>query len=75
MSDVKTPKGYDAGYAIVRYDFFLEGAEPHERFTVKCVVWDQEEADKEVERLNDLRTDSKTRYFWQYTRVKQRGMV
>jgi hypothetical protein len=58
------------GYAIIRIDPFQD--EEMHRVTVKRVVWDEALADREVQRLNELKDDSESFYFWQYTRVDER---
>ena len=63
-------------YAVVRLDTYDEPTEASPSnisvsvdVTVKKVLWSQEEAEAEVERLNQLNSDKGCRYFWQYTRV------
>lgn len=56
-----------AGFAIVRVDRFQEDDE--HRFTVKRVVWSQDVAEREVQRLNEVNADKDCIYLWQYTRV------
>jgi hypothetical protein len=53
-------------YAVVRLD--LDARTSHGAVTVKEVLPTQEEAEREVERLNGLRSDHLTTYFWQATR-------
>ena len=61
-------------YAIVRLDIhqgFGENMDPDElarRVTVPKVVWNQEEAEQEVNRLNELNGPG-SHYFWQVTRL------
>lgn len=72
---------YETVFVVIRVDPFL-GREPSEdevsesgpaisaRYydvTVKEVVTTIEEAQREVERLNNLRADKNCRYFWQST--------
>jgi hypothetical protein len=63
-------------YAVVRVDTYDEPPEASPSnisvsvdVTVKKVLWSQEAAEAEVKRLNDLDSDKRCRYFWQYTRV------
>jgi hypothetical protein len=56
-----------SGFAIVRVDRFQEDDE--QRFTVKRVVWSQDFAESEVQRLNEVNADKDCIYRWQYTRV------
>jgi hypothetical protein len=63
-------KDVDPGYAIIRLDLDMSAEE--DRFTVKRVVWSQDEAAAEVARLNEVNADKDCRYFWQYTRVDRR---
>jgi hypothetical protein len=64
-------RNVDPGYAIIRLDL-----DPiyhdEERYTVKRIVWTEEAADAEVERLNRVNADKNCRYFWRYTRVDRR---
>jgi hypothetical protein len=57
-----------AGYAIIRLDLDPVYTD-EDRYTVKRVVWSEDEADAEVARLNEVNADKNCRYFWQYTRV------
>jgi len=61
----------EPAFAIVRVD--LEVEDDESRFTVTGVAWDQDFAESEVARLNDLNGDKGARYFWQATRVQRRG--
>ena len=55
-------------FAIVRLDDFQDSeVDVRNRVTVKRIVWDQAEAEAEVERLNAI--NEGVRYFWQATRV------
>jgi hypothetical protein len=61
----------DPGYAIIRLDLDpVYGDE--DRYTVKRVVWSEDEASAEVARLNKVKASKNCRYFWQYTRVDRR---
>jgi len=62
-------KGVRAGFAIIRIDPYQD--EEQNRVTVKRVVWDEALADREVQRLNELKANSESFYFWQYTRVDE----
>jgi hypothetical protein len=63
-------RNYTFVYAIIRSDDYLgEGCPVEERMTVKMVVWDEEEANREVTRLNALQKHNGSRYFWQATRL------
>jgi hypothetical protein len=64
-------KDFDPAYAIVRVDH--DAATDEERFTVRRIVWDEELADGEVQRLTELNADKSCGYFWQYTRVDRRS--
>jgi hypothetical protein len=60
---------YKPAFAIVRLDHFLfRGELRRECVTVKKVVMTQEEAEREVERLNKIGGGWSV-YFWQYTRL------
>jgi hypothetical protein len=57
-------------FAIVRVDAFQDDKTPWDiRVTVTRVVWDEETARSEVERLNRLNGERGAVYFWQSTRV------
>jgi hypothetical protein len=63
---------YDHVYAIIRLDEFLAGAAPDKNLvTVKKVVRSQEEAEREVHRLNKLNADKGCQYFYQITRLER----
>lgn len=59
-------------FAIIRIDAFQPPDVPLEsKITVKKVVWTQEIAEQEVERLNKLNTAKGALYFWQITRLEK----
>ena len=58
-------------FAVLRMD--KDAEEPELAVTVKEVVPTQEEAEREVERLNALRKDELSLYFWQPTRYFPAG--
>ncbi len=64
-------KDYRHVYAIVRIDDF-QGIEVllKEKISVKKLVWSQEKAMAEVDRLNNLNSDKQCTYFWQMTRLE-----
>jgi hypothetical protein len=67
---------FEDGYAVVRIDPFPPGKTPDgDSVTLKEIWWTVEEAEAEVDRLNRLVDESETasRYFWQYTRVRRRS--
>jgi hypothetical protein len=64
-------KDVDPAYAIIRVDHDTPTDE--ERFTVRHIVWDEELAEAEVQRLTELNADKSCSYFWQYTRVDRRS--
>jgi hypothetical protein len=61
----------DPAYAIIRVDLEVEDDEA--RFTVRRIVWSEELAEAEVQRLQELNADKGARYLWQYTRVDRRS--
>jgi hypothetical protein len=61
----------DQAFAIVRIDPFI--SDETSRTTVKMVVWTEEEAEREVERLNAVNAGKDCLYYWQPTRVKRRS--
>lgn len=64
-------KDYRHVYAIVRIDDFQGNEVPlKEKITVKELVWSQEKAMSEVDRLNSLKSDKQCTYFWQMTRLE-----
>jgi hypothetical protein len=44
-----------------------------DRYTVKRIMWTEDEAAAEVERLNQVNATKNCRYLWQYTRVDRRS--
>ena len=62
----------DHVYAIIRIDSFLGDDIPLEhKVTVKKIMRDADEAEREVERLNRLQKDGGVRYFAQITRIEK----
>jgi hypothetical protein len=61
----------DSAYAIIRVD--LDVKDDEARFTVRRIVWSEELAQAEVQRLQELNADKGARYLWQYTRVDRRS--
>jgi hypothetical protein len=61
----------DPAYTIIRVD--LDVKDDEARFTVRRIVWSQELAEAEVQRLKELNADKGARYLWQYTRVDRRS--
>ena len=69
---------FDHAFAILRFDEFMVGkfGMSPEHITVKEVVWTEEAANREVERLNQLNSGKGALYFWRLTRVERdRGEV
>jgi hypothetical protein len=65
-------KEYEFVYAVIRADEYRGADKPVERkVTVKEIVWDEETARREVERLNALRKEG-VHYFSQVTRLLQK---
>ena len=64
-------KNVDAGWAIIRLDLSPIYTD-EDRYTVKRIVWSQEEAAAEVDRLNEINADKNCRYYSRYTRVDKR---
>ncbi|HEY8237206.1 MAG TPA: hypothetical protein VIF85_11235 [Gaiellaceae bacterium] len=62
----------DPAYAIIRLDLDPVYAD-EDRYTVKRIVWSEDEAVAEVARLDEINIDKNCRYFWQYTRVDRRA--
>jgi hypothetical protein len=68
---LKPNRRYRHGFAIVRVDDYFGPETPAERrVTVKKIVFDPDEAEREVERLNKLQAADGSRYFLQVTRVE-----
>ncbi len=64
---------YDHVFAIVRVDSFYKiEVSPETAITVQKVVWDQETAEAEAARLNDLNKDKGCMYFWTITRLERK---
>ena len=73
MSDNEQTWKYQHVYAIVRVDDYGGyDIELRNRIAVKKVVWTQDVAEREVERLNQLNGPKGALYFWQVTRLEQR---
>ena len=64
-------RDFDPAYAIIRVD--LDVKDDEARFTVRRIVWSEELAEAEVQRLKELNADKGARYLWQYTRVDRRS--
>ncbi len=61
-------------FAVLRFDFYLrEDAPEEDRVTVKEVLASQDQAEREVERLNALVHDQGVKYVWQATRYFPKG--
>lgn len=67
---MKSHKHLDHAFAIVRVDEFLGDAPTEQKVTVKLVMWDAEEAQREAARLNALQKDGSAHYFVQTTRIE-----
>jgi hypothetical protein len=64
-------KDYRHVYAIVRIDDFQGIEVPlKEKITITKLVWSQEKAIAEVDRLNNLHSGKQCTYFWQMTRLE-----
>jgi hypothetical protein len=61
----------DPAYAIIRID--LDVKDDEARFTVRRIVWTEELAEAEVQRLQELNADKGAIPLWQYTRVDRRS--
>lgn len=62
---------YEHAFAIVRIDLFHEPFDPLVGTNVTKVVWSQEAAQLEVDRLNRVNHDKNVIYFAQITRVER----
>jgi len=72
----RTYKPRDHVYAILRSDDFQDpSATPEVKITVKAIVWSQEQAEAEVQRLNALNAAKGCHYWWQSTRLFPRDQV
>jgi hypothetical protein len=82
----RKPQAFRPAFAVVRIDGPLDGSMPPEdirsRIAIKKIVWSEEDADAEVERLNGIERERAPEasvdgcfYFWQYTRVFDDGFV
>jgi hypothetical protein len=68
---------FDHVYAIVRIDSSAQPLDASGNISFDCVtvlkvVWEEEDAVVEVERLNALNGDKGCRYFMQVTRLKRK---
>ncbi len=76
MAQVLPNKKYDHAFAIIRVDLFCESdTPPEQKITVVKVVWDQQRAEEETERLNRLNGAKGAQYFWQVARLERRSDV
>jgi hypothetical protein len=72
------PPGYEHAFAIVRVDFFndtlltLANFIEYPRARVVKVLWDQQKAQQEAKRLNELNSAKGAVYFTSITRVERR---
>ena len=67
---------YDHVFAIVRFDSdAAEAVRIDARITIKKIVWDAEQADSEVRRLNKLNAGKGCHYFSQVTRLERTSMT
>ena len=64
-------------FAVVRFDRHMAerfGFDP-EQISVKVIVRTEEEADREVERLNALNAEKGAAYFWRLTRIPRDSAI
>ena len=62
---------HEPAFAILRFDSHMKHEE--DRVTVTRIVWDEETANAEVKRLNELNAEKGSRYVWQATRAARRS--
>ena len=65
-------KRYDHAFAIIRIDrcqHFIN--HPKDYISIKKVVYDEQTAQDEVERLNQLRSHPEIEYYYQITRIEK----
>ena len=71
MNRWQPSRKYDHVFAIVRCDTYRAVAEPQTAIVITKVVWDEEVAQAEVDRLNELNQEKNCVYFWQITRLER----
>jgi hypothetical protein len=65
---------YDHAFAIIRFDVSSETGSLHNRVMVVKILWDENEASREVDRLNELNSEKECEYVRQQVRVQRRGV-
>ena len=70
---------FETAYVVLRLDQFQlrDGVpdDPRVYLTAKEVVWAEDEAKSEVDRLNRLNADKDCHYWWQGVRVERRDIA
>ncbi len=74
MAPLRRNLKYDHAFAIIRVDSYGDlYLPPQDAVTVTKVVWSREVAEVEVARLNALKKDKGSFYFWQVTRLERKA--
>jgi hypothetical protein len=69
---MQTNHRFDHAYAVVRVDTFAGPEVAWEnKVTIKEILWSDEDARREVERLNQINAGKGCCYFWQVTRLEK----
>ena len=72
----QTNSKYEHVFAVIRVEDYpdVEQDEIEDVFTITKILRRQDDAEREVERLNNLNRDQSTKYFWQITRLERESM-
>ena len=62
---------FDHVFAIVRVDQYSIPTPHSDAIVITKILWSQEDAEKEVARLNKLKSGKNSEYFWQVTRLER----
>ena len=73
MSNSVSSHGHEHVFVILRFDsFYGEHIDIEDKITIKMVVWEQDIAEREVDRLNRLNSSKEVIYFWKRSRLQTR---
>ena len=65
----KENKKYDHAYAVIRVDDGINFLYAEAKIMVKLILFEEQDAKNEVERLNLVNADKGCRYYYQITRI------
>jgi hypothetical protein len=64
---------FDHAFAIIRVDTDSVSSDPSQSISAVKVLWNQDAAEREAQRLNELNRAKSALYFWQLTRIEKRS--